>query len=239
MKKKLFFLLMVLLFASLFMGCLASTETTVTRIEDKPADDTPPADNTSPVDSLPLTETQPPMEDWVIIDHKTRDFGGNIPDWVTSTAMELESQPAFEGLYVFVIDQVGKDLQGLQLWARGFIAPSEVARMVSTRVEDKFVGAAAGDMDMLETYMEEVVKSVSEAEFPGLRTADSFWVKKQNRNNTSMIEYRYLFLVTVPVEAVNLSIQRTFDQTINNNPPKTEDEQTAINRVQDSFDSDL
>jgi hypothetical protein len=179
------------------------------------------------------------MEDWAIIDHKTKDFGGDVPDWVTSTPMELESQPAFQGLYVFIIDSTGKDLQGLQLWARGFTAPSEVARMVSTRVEDKFVGAAAGDMDMLETYMEEVVISVSEAQFPGLRTADNFWVKKQNRNNTSQIEYRYLFLVTVPVSSINLAVERSFNQVVDQNPPKSEDEQTAINRVQDAFEGGL
>ena len=114
-------------------------------------------------DAPPVTVTAPP--EYEIIDHKTRDFGGTVPDWVTKSASELESSAKYADHYVFTDDQMGKDLEGLKLWARGFSVASEIARMVSTRVEDKFVGAAAGDRNSLETYLEEVVKSVSEAQF--------------------------------------------------------------------------
>jgi hypothetical protein len=249
MKKYIFLLLAVLIILNLFTGCVGSPEPEVTRIEDNPQSnnpppdnppvESPPADNNPPAENPPTVSPPPQIEEWVVIDHKTRDFGGNLPDWVTSSPLDLEAQSAFEGLYVFIIDQAGKDLQGLQLWARGFIAPSAVARMVSTRVEDKFTGAAAGDMDMLETYMEEVVVSVSEAEFPGLRTVDDFWVKKQNRNNPDQIEFRYLFLVTVPQESVNFAVQSSFDNAVSDNPPKTDEEQAAVNRVQESFEGGL
>ena len=225
MKKILYFSLLVLISLSLFMGCLASPE---------PADE--PAEQ--PAEQPTTQPTEPPpaaIEEWVIVDHKTKDFGGNVPDWATMTAMDLEAQEKYKDYIVFIIDHVGGDLNGIELWARGFSAPSEVSRMVSTSVEDKFVGAAAGDMDMLETYMEEVVKTMSEAEFAGIRTEDSFWVKKQNATSPNQIEYRYLFLITIPRTEVEAAIERAFGDA-NAITPKTEEEQTARDRVKEAFD---
>jgi len=227
MKKILYFSLLVLISLSLFMGCLASPAPA-----DQPADQ--PADE--PAEEPPVVDVQPPIEEWVIVDHKTKDFDGSVPDWVTMTAIDLEAQDKYKDYIVFIIDHVGGDLNGIELWARGFTAPSEVARMIQTRVEDKFVGAAAGDMDMLETYMEEVVKTMAEAEFAGIRTEDSFWVKKQNASNTSQIEYRYLFLVTVPRAEIEAAIQRAFGDAANV-APRTEEEQTARDRVKEAFDN--
>ena len=69
----------------------------------------------------------------------------------------------------------GKDINGLQLWVKSFIVSADLARFVSVRVQDKFVGAAAGDIDKLETYMEDVVKSVSEAQYSGARIVKQYW----------------------------------------------------------------
>jgi hypothetical protein len=235
MKKLLYFSLLVIISLSFFIGCLAEPEPAV--VEEEPAQQEPqPEPQPEPKPEEPVVvEPPPPMEEWVIIDHKTKDFGGQVPDWVTMTAIDLESQDKYKDYFVFIIDHVGKDLNGIELWARGFSAPSEVARMVSTRVEDKFVGAAAGDMDMLETYMEEVVKTMSEAEFAGIRTEDSFWVKKQNKANTNQIEYRYLFLITVPRSEIEIAIDRAFGDA-DAVAPRTEEEQTARDRVKEAFD---
>ena len=171
--------------------------------------------------------------EYVIVDHKTMDFGGKVPQWITRTTSELENND-YPDHYVFLVDQVGKDLQGIELWAKNFSAASDIARMVETRVEDKFVGAAAGDMDGLEGYMEQVVKSTSNARYSGVRTEDSFWIKKRyNEDETE--EYRYVFLITVPREQIDAAIQRAFDET---EKPKTEEKQTAVNRVKDAFKSD-
>ncbi len=226
MKKILYFSLLVLISLSLFMGCLASpapADTPQEQPQDNPQDNPPPAD------------PPPAIEEWVIVDHKTKDFGGDVPDWVVMTSIDLEAQDKYKDYIVFIIDHVGGDLNGIELWARGFSAPSEVSRMISTSVEDKFVGAAAGDMDMLETYMEEVVKTMSEAEFSGIRTEDSFWVKKQNKTSPDQIEYRYLFLITIPRTEVEAAIVRAFGDA-NAIPPRTEEEQTARDRVKEAFD---
>jgi len=182
-----------------------------------------------------VSVTAPP--EYEMIDHKTRDFGGSIPDWVTMSASELESTPKYQDFYVFVDDQVGQDLEGLKLWARGFSISSEIARLVSTRVEDKFVGAAAGDRNELETYLEEVVKSVSSAQYSGARVEQDFWVKRRRRSDNAE-DYRYLFLVTVPRQQIDAAIQRALNEAEEARNPSP-NKQTAIDRVKSAFDEGL
>ncbi len=174
---------------------------------------------------------------YIIVDHKTKDFGGTVPDWVTKSATELEAMPKYKETYVFVDDQIGKDLEGLKLWARGFSIGSQIARIVSTRVEDKFTGAAAGDRNALETYMEQVVKSVASAQYSGARVEEDFWVKRQKVADKSE-DYRYLFLVTVPRKQIDDAIARALKDADQAAKP-TPDKQTAINRVKEAFDKGL
>jgi hypothetical protein len=182
-----------------------------------------------------VTVEAPP--EYQIIDHKTRDFGGSVPDWVTKSASELEGMSQYQDFYVFVDDQVGRDIEGLKLWARGFSISSEIARLVSTRVEDKFVGAAAGDRNELETYLEEVVKSVSEAQYSGARVEQDFWVKRRKLSDNTE-DYRYLFLVTVPRQQIDAAIQRALDEAEEARNPSP-NKQTAIDRVKAAFDEGL
>jgi hypothetical protein len=175
--------------------------------------------------------------DYQIIDHKTRDFGGTPPDWVSKSSSELERTDKYKEFYVFVDDQIGKDLEGLKLWARGFSVASQIARIVSTRVEDKFVGAAAGDRNALETYMEEVVKSVSTAQYSGARIEEDFWIKRRKISDKSE-DYRYLFLVTVPRKQIDDAIARALNEADQKAKP-TPDKETAIKRVKDSFNTGL
>jgi hypothetical protein len=182
----------------------------------------------------PVTVDAPP--EYKIIDHKTRDFGGDVPQWVTKSASELERSSEYSDFYVFMDDQIGQDLEGLKLWARGFSIASEIARLVSTRVEDKFVGAAAGDRNSLETYLEEVVKSVSEAQYSGARVEEDFWVKRRKASDDSE-DYRYLFLVTVPKQQIDDAIKRALEEADEKEP--TADKKTAIDRVKQAFDEGL
>jgi len=107
--------------------------------------------------------------------------------------------------------------------------------MVSSRVESKFVGAAAGDKDMLETYLEQVVKNVSKAEYSGLRVNDEFWVKKRYFTQEGAVEkeeFRYLFLITVPKKSIDDAIKGGFNKAPK---PKTAEEKAAVDRVKDAF----
>ena len=114
------------------------------------------------------------------------------------------------------------------------MSTKDIARMVATRVESKFAGAAVGDKDMLETYMEQVVKSLSVAEFSRVVIEDEFWIKKQSKKSGE-VEYRYLFLVTVPKSEIEAAIERVFGDAASKVKPKTEEETAARDRVKEAF----
>ncbi len=81
-----------------------------------------------------------------VIEHKLTALGGDVPEWVFQYASgeDLEKKKDYKDLYVFVFEQSGKDLEGVKAWTRSFSAATEVARMVSTRVMNKFAGAQVG-----------------------------------------------------------------------------------------------
>ena len=188
-------------------------------------------------EAAPEPKVYPPL----VIEHKMTAFGGNVPEWVFMSQMELETQEDYEDSYVFVMDNVGQSLDGVKSWASSFDGPKEVARMVSTRVKNKFVGAQVGDKDMVESYMEEVVKLVSEAEFSGARKKADFWTYLQYYNDDGTPDekrYRYLFLYVVPKAMVDLAIEKAMEDAGLNEKPKTEEEKTARDRVKDLFDSE-
>lgn len=222
MKKVIILLLTLVLFFG-FVACVS---------DPAPAPEKTPKPGPTPKPTLP---PPPPPQ---IIEHKTSDFGGSVPNWVDKTALQLEKDPEFDGYYVFIADSSGKDLDGVKIWATNYMVQDQISRMVSNRVQSKFVGAAAGDADMLETYMESVVKSVSQAEFSGVRTNDEFWVRKRyfdQQGNVDYEEYRYLFLITVPRKAIDDAIERSLDGT----KPKTEEEVSAMDRVKDAWGEGL
>jgi hypothetical protein len=176
------------------------------------------------------------------IEHEGTAFGMDVPNWVFEEQENIEADREYKGLYVFKFEQTGKDLEGVKAWTRSFTAATEVARMVSTRVMNKFVGAQVGDKDMVETYMEEVAKVLAEAQYAGARQKADFWVYQQYYDDggkpTEKI-YRYLLLYTVPREQIDAAIQRALDEQNNKAKPKTEEEQTARERVRELFNDGM
>ena len=179
-----------------------------------------------------------------VIEHKLTALGGDVPEWVFQYANgeDLEKDREYKDNYVFVFEQTGKDLEGVKAWTRSFSAATEVARMVSTRVMNKFAGAQVGDKDMVETYMEEVAKVLAVAEYSGARKEDDFWIYRQfydDNGNPTKKEYTYYMLYTVPTEQIDAAIQRSLDAQSNKEKPKTEEEQVARDRVKELFSDGL
>ena len=221
--KKLIVLLFIAL-AILMVGC---------------GSDPQPVEVEEPEDTI-VVETQvfPPK----VIEHKTSAFGGSVPEWVFMEAMDLEKTEEYSDSFVFVFDDSGENLDFLKAWASGFQAGQEVARMVSTRVKSKFVGAQVGDDENLEKYMENVVKTVSEAQFSGARKAGDFWVYQQYYNDDGTPDnkmYRYLLLYVVPKDQVLDAIDRALEEANNTNKPKNEEEITARERVKELYSEGL
>jgi hypothetical protein len=163
------------------------------------------------------------------------------PEWIFLETMEIEKQGAYKDSYLFKFVQQGQDVDGLSLWVRGFAAASEIARMVSTRVQDTFVGAAAGDKDKLETYLEEVVKSVSSAQYSGAVQAAKYWwqIQKASVDGNLTQVYEYYLLYSVPKAQIDQAIKRALAEADGKAKPKSEDEQTARDRVKAAMEGGL
>jgi len=180
------------------------------------------------------TKVYPPKN----IEHKKSALGGEVPDWVFEDQMDLEASDKYKDYYVFKFDERGESLDGVKAWTRSFVAATEVARMVSTRVMNKFAGAQVRDKNMVETYMEEVAKVLSEAQYAGARKVDDFWVYQQHYKDDGKPDkklYMYLFLYTVPREQIDAAIARALDEQSGKVKPKTEEEKVARDRVKELF----
>ncbi|MFQ3620854.1 MAG: hypothetical protein SNJ78_07905, partial [Spirochaetales bacterium] len=130
--KKLVFLLVTLAVAfTLVTGCASKPKP-------KPAE--PQVSRPAPV--------QPLVKRPDILDHKNYKWGREPPEWVTMNVDELEKLEKYKDSYVFKFESPrAKDLQGAELWTKNFVANAEIAQQVRNRVQVKFAGAAAGDMN--------------------------------------------------------------------------------------------
>lgn len=165
-----------------------------------------------------------------IVEHKNSALGGDVPDWTSMDVGTLEQDDRFDGRYVFRFEETGKNLAGVRTVADTMSAPSEVARLVSTRVRQVFAGAQVGDQDFVETYFENVVKTVSETQISGLRKYGDFWVLKEyitEDGSPGEREYAYYTLYTVEESIVQELIRRAIDGI----RVETEEELTARERV--------
>lgn len=170
-----------------------------------------------------------------------------FPDWVRMTAnpSDIEESQAVLGadkgkVYVFVTTSQGKDLNGVQVWAKNFNMAADIASVVSTRVQSTFAGAAAGDKDKLEGYMEQVVKTMSSATYSGARRKADYWARiRETKPDGKVSDYfEYYLLVTIPKDVLDAQIKKALDGADSAVKPKTAEEQTARDRVKKSLETE-
>jgi hypothetical protein len=178
-----------------------------------------------------------------VLDHKTMAIGGDIPAWVTTYieggAQAVEALDAYKEKYVFVGEDSGTNLPALRLWVQNFNIAQDLSQMVSLRVKTKFAGAAAGSPDdEFGRYFENVVKNTSEASFSGARKETDFWIQKrffkEDGKTVDREAYDVYVLVSIDKESLKNQIQAVLDGTAADTPPSKE-QQTAIDRVKESF----
>ena len=162
-----------------------------------------------------------------ILDHKGALTGGDVPDWVNQEVSDIEANAKYKDMYVFRGEATGGSEQSAKLIASRLDADTQIARMISLRVQNLFSGAQVGDDKTIETYMENVVKSLADAKISGWREAGSWWVQYEY-TATKKQEYRYYLLYTIPKDTVKQLIV----SAINGTPAETKDKITARQRVQ-------
>jgi len=166
-----------------------------------------------------------------------------VPDWVTlyvdQGLIGVERLPEFKEKYVFVGEDSGTNLNALRQWSTGFTVNQEIARMVSTRVQAKFVGAAAGSPDAeYGRYFEDVVKSVADANFSGARKENDFWLQKRyfKADGKSIDRESYDFYVLVSIDRDTLEQQiNVVINGVSADRALTREQQTAVDRVKEAF----
>jgi hypothetical protein len=176
-----------------------------------------------------------------ILDHKNYKWGQDVPEWVMMDALDIEQMEEYEDHYVFKFESPrAANLQGAELWTRNFTASSQIAQIVQNRVQTKFAGAAAGDMDMLETYMEQVVQSFSEAQFSGYTPEADYWVQMRYydaEGEPTEEAYTYVVLYTIERDTLDQMIQDALERA--GEEPDTEEEETARDRVREAMSGGL
>ncbi|AEJ60559.1 hypothetical protein Spith_0273 [Spirochaeta thermophila DSM 6578] len=193
-----------------------------------------------PQEPKPQVEVKPVAKKPDIIDHKNYKWGKDVPDWVLMDVAELEQLPEYKDLYLFKFESPrAKDLEGARLYVENMQAATEIARQVSLRVQQKFAGAAAGDLDRLETYMETVVKTLAQATIVGFKKLDDYWVLMRYYREDGSVEedaYTYVALYGVERRTLDELVRRALENADEQVKPRSEEEKTARDRVKEAFE---
>lgn len=199
--------------------------------------------------SQPPAEEAPKLAEAVltpdVLEHKGTALGANVPAWVMTYiengSSGIEKLPEFKGKYVIVLDSEGQSKQGTQTAMDNMDAPVQIARYLSTRVQQKFAGAQVGDRDQLTEYFENVVKTVSEAKFSGFMAGPDWWVYlqyyKPGAKNKSEVErriYRVIKLYSIDTEVLQKQLEKYLTD-VEAAVAKTPEKQRAIDAVQSAF----
>lgn len=178
-----------------------------------------------------------------VIEHKASAIGGDIPEWVTTYIYDgntgVEAMDKYKDKYVFIGEDSGTNLNALRLWAQGFNVAQDLARLVSTRVQAKFAGAAAGSPDdEYGRYFENVVKNVSDATITGARKETDFWIYKRyfkpDGKTVDREVYDYYVLNTIDKESLKKQLTAVLDGT-KPDKPQTKEQKAAVDRVKEAF----
>lgn len=171
-----------------------------------------------------------------IITYQDRDLGIPIPAWVRTSELDLQNSPDYKDFYVFKFMEEGESLRGAQLAAERLQAGPAIASQINQRVQAKFVGAEVGDRNLMESYMENVVKSLADAQISGMRT-QSFWTKVRVTDPDGRVRdvYRVRVLATVPRQTLDTLVRQALDGA-ERERPLTEGQRAARARVRQAIE---
>lgn len=176
-----------------------------------------------------------------VLDHKGLKFGQKVPEWVGLTRNEIETRDLYPQRYAFKFESPrAQDLYAAQLWTRNFEATSRISQLVSTRVRNKFVGAAAGDLDQLSAYLEQVVDSLAEVTIQGYQLESEYWVQSRYYDTRGNGEdaYTYFVLYTIAEQTLDQLVQRALTDAAANEVLSNEQERVRA-RVEEAFENGL
>jgi hypothetical protein len=177
-----------------------------------------------------------------IIDYKGSEFNATPPQWIQtyieSDISGVEKLDRYKDKYCVVVEMDGKDKEGVMLALSNLKAPVEIAGRVSTRVQQRFAGAQVGDVDKIETYMENVVKVAREATFSGFGKEGETWTYLQYFKTGKKKEPDFTVYRGYQLWSIDKAIlQKQIDAMLNGEAKKetSAEKKTAIDRVKEAF----
>ncbi|MDR1250235.1 MAG: hypothetical protein LBK63_13155 [Treponema sp.] len=186
----------------------------------------------SPVDLGPVPAYQERNSITEIIDYEN-----DMPEWVVRYANAgltgVETLPEFEGRYVFISRQIGNTLDPLRLWAAGFSVERDFSRLVSARLQARFIlGGGGNPGDAYGRYFEAAVKNASDAAFTGASLEGSFWIKKRIFGDDGLSPvgevYEYLIMTAIDKETLRKQLDMLLTTTRTNEPSSREQAAAAM-----------
>jgi hypothetical protein len=161
----------------------------------------------------------------------------DMPEWaalyIDGGPGEIEALREYEGRYVFISRQTGNNLESLRLWAEGFSVEQDFPRLVSARIQARFIANGRGNPgDEYGRYFEAVVKGASDAVFEGAAREDSFWIKKRIFEDDGVSPagevYEYLILTSIAKETLQGQINMLLLTTRQDKLPTREQSAAAM-----------
>ncbi|MDR1143600.1 MAG: hypothetical protein LBK77_05180 [Spirochaetaceae bacterium] len=171
------------------------------------------------------------------------DYENDMPEWVGRYAAAglagVEILPEFAGRYVFVSKQAGSSLEPLRLWAAGFSMARDFPRLVSARIQARFILGGNGNPGAVYgRYFEAAVKNASDSAFEGASLEGSFWIKKRIFDDDGLSPvgevYEYLIMASIDQETLRTQIDMLLTTTRTEESP-SRDQAAAAMRLRLNF----
>jgi hypothetical protein len=194
----------------------------------------------------PVPEYREKNSIFEVIEHEnavemTEDIPGWVVHYISAGIAGIEALPEYEDRYVFIGKQTGNSLESLKLWAGGFSLDRDFARLVSTRIQARFIGFAGSNPgEEFGRYFEQVIKDSSDAAFNGAVQESDFWIKKRIFDDDGLTPsgetFEYYILISIERELLENQINLLLTSAQSNLAPTRKQSATAIRLRLNFFD---
>jgi hypothetical protein len=244
MKKYLFF---ALSFAAgmILAGCLSLS---TTKTVDQPQAETAPP----PPEMKEEYVSEKPER--ILVDSKTKPFGIPTPDWVANYIATgksaVERMPEYKEMTVFVGEETGTNLQGLQAWGNNFSANFLISSRLTNSFDSTAKGAGAGATGSttsgappanFENYIETLKKNTTNATFHGAAKESDWWGKfriyKNDGKTIEREEYVFYILVTMDKPDFESQFKKLLSDAASATYSNTPERNRAIDLVRNGWNS--
>ena len=186
-------------------------------------------------------ETAP--QPFSLADYKNKSIEEELPEWVFwyiyNGIRGIETMPQYQDRYIFVEEASGINKNALNQWMESYRTIQNFSRLVSSRVQARFINASGGDVDgTYGRYFEQVIREVSDTMYPEVWKDDDYWILKQyimeETDEAIRDEYNFLILMSIDRRVLEERILRILYEQ-RNQGKRAREQNAAISRLIENF----